>query len=337
MTSITGILKEERIMKNKPRNNKSLHPFRVMVQKEISDHVRSWRFLILIGIIILTSIGSLYTALSNIHEASQANGPDDSFLFLLLFTISDGTLPSFAVFIGFLGPLLGIGLGFDAINSEHSKGTLSRLLAQPIHRDHVINAKLVAGVTVVSIMFFALGFLVMGAGLIATGIPPTVEEFLRVVIFILLSIVYVAFWMNLSMLFSVRLRQPASSALAGIATWLFLSVFYPLLVNLITKPIEQAASVTAQKVLTYSKLKLALMRVLPNELFNEATTTLLMPSVRSIGPLTMEQVHGTIPGPLPLGQSVLLVWPQVTALLAGTILCFLLSYVVFMKREIRSR
>lgn len=316
---------------------KTISPFRAMVQKEISDHVRSWRFLILIAIIALTCIGSMYSALTNLSKTTTEEGADGAFLFLRLFTISDGTLPSFVVFINFLGPLLGIALGFDAINSEHNRGTLSRLMAQPIHRDHIINAKFTSAIWVVSIMFFALGFLVMGGGLIAIGIPPTVEEFSRFVIYIMLAIVYVAFWLNLSVLFSVRFRQPATSALAGIALWLFLTVFYPLIVNLITRPIEPSEFATAHQVLNYENIKLAFMRILPNELFDEATTTLLMPSVRSIGPLTMEQVHGTIPGPLPIGQSILLVWPQVTALLAGTIGCFLLSYVSFMRREIRSR
>jgi len=314
-----------------------MSPFRAMVQKEISDHVRSWRFLILIAIIALTCIGSMYSALTNLSKTTTGEGAEGAFLFLRLFTISDGTLPSFVVFVNFLGPLLGIGLGFDAINSEHNRGTLSRLMAQPIHRDHIINAKFASAIWVVSIMFFALGFLVMGGGLIAIGIPPTIEEFFRFVIYILLAIVYVAFWLNLSVLFSVRFRQPATSALAGIALWLFLTVFYPLIVNLITKPLEPSELATAQQVLSYGNIKLALMRILPNELFDEATTTLLMPSVRSIGPLTMEQVHGTIPGPLPLGQSILLVWPQVTALIAGTVGCFLLSYVSFMRREIRAR
>lgn len=75
---------------------------------------------------------------------------------------------------------------------------------------------------------------------------------------------------------------------------------------------------------------------MPNELFSQAASTLLMPSVRNLGPLTMEQVQGAIPGPLPLGQSILLVWPQVTGLIALTVLCFILAYITFMRREIRS-
>ncbi len=121
--------------------------------------------------------------------------------------MSDGTMPSFMVFISFLGPLLGISLGFDAINSEQNKGTLSRIMSQPIHRDSLLNAKFLAALIVISIMFFALGFLVMGLGLIIIGIPPTVEEFFRILFFILVSILYVAFWLNLSILFSIRFRQ----------------------------------------------------------------------------------------------------------------------------------
>ena len=113
--------------------NEVNHPFWVIVNKEISDHVKSWRFIILIGIIALTCMGSLYTALTNIGATIKPNDPDGSFLFLKLFTASDGTLPSFTLFINFLGPLLGIALGFDAVNSEQNKGTLSRMLSQPIH------------------------------------------------------------------------------------------------------------------------------------------------------------------------------------------------------------
>ena len=133
-------------------------------------------------------------------------------------------------------------MGFDAINSEQSHGTLSRVLAQPVHRDYIINAKFSAALYVISVMFFSLGFLVMGAGLILTGIPPTAEEFLRVVFFILVSIIYVSFWLNLSILFSVRFRQPATSALAGIAVWLFFTVFYSIIVNVIAKAATPSAN-----------------------------------------------------------------------------------------------
>ena len=317
--------------------NRIYHPFWVIVNKEVSDHVRSWRFIIMIVLIALTCMGSLYTALTNIGDSIKPNDPDNAFLFLKLFTVSDGTLPSFVVFISFLGPLLGIALGFDAINSEQNRGTLSRILSQPIHRDYLINAKFVGALIVIGIMLFSLGFLVMGFGLIAIGIPPTAEEFLRMVFFIIVSIFYVAFWLNLSIFFSIQFRQAATAALACVAIWLFFSVFYNMIINLIGKALSPSGFASDYQIISYQRFMLNLLRFAPSQLFSDATTTLLMPSVRSLGPLTMEQVHGAIPSPLPLGQSLIVVWPQLTGLIAATVVCFALSYVSFMRREVRSR
>ena len=317
--------------------NKVKHPFWVIVHKEIADHVHSLRFIILISIIVLTCMGALYTALTNIGAAIKPDDPDGSFLFLKLFTVSDGTLPSFVLFINFLGPLLGIALGFDAVNSEQSKGTLSRMLAQPIHRDCIINAKFVAALIIIGALLFALGLLVMGCGLIAIGIPPTPEEFWRIILFIITGIFYVAFWLNISILFSLCFRQAATSALASVAVWLFFSVFYAMIVNVVAKALSPSGMVSVYHQISYQKFILGLMRLAPSELFNEATTTLLMLSIRSLGPLTMEQLQGAIPSPLPLGESIMIVWSQLTGLIAATVVCFAISYIVFMRREVRSR
>ena len=40
--------------------------------------------------------------------------------------------------------------------------------------------------------------------------------------------------------------------------------------------------------------------------------------------------------PLPLGQSILVIWPYLTGLIAITVVCFGVSYLAFMKQEIRS-
>lgn len=316
---------------------KARHPFWVIVDKEISDHVRSWRFIILVCLIVTTCVGALYTGITSMIKGPTPNATDTDFFFLKLFTITDGALPSFTVFISFLGPLLGISLGFDAINSEQSRGTLSRVLSQPIHRDYLINAKFVAALMVIGAMFFTLVFLMIGIGLIRIGIPPTPEEFLRIVSFVLLSICYVAFWLNLSILFSVRFRQPATAALCGISVWLFFTVFYQIIVNMIAKASDPGIMATEEQIVNYQKLIGNLLQIIPSQLFSDATTTLLIPSVRSLGPLTMEQVYGTVPSPIPLDQSILIVWPQLTGLFAATMVCFGLSYISFMRKEIRSK
>ncbi len=329
-----------------PNREKSSHmtAFQAIVRKEFTDYITSWRIIILLLIITFTCIGSLYTAITNIQDALDAAAEEtkevarSAFLFLKLFTISDGTLPSFITFVGFLGPLLGVALGFDAINSERNKGTLSRLMAQPIPRDFVLNGKFAAALLINALLFFALGFLVMSFGILILGIPPTLEEFLRIICFLILCIAYIAFWLNLGILFSVRFKQAATSALASIAIWIFFSLFYSMLVELLSKSILNPENIASTSdAISKQGLVLNLMRISPNYLFTESTTTLMSPSVRSLGPLTVEQTTGAIAGPLPLSQSLLLIWPQLTGLIAATLVCFALSYLLFMRKEIRSK
>ncbi|SET90365.1 ABC transporter permease [Paenibacillus sp. NFR01] len=313
--------------------------FWVMVQKEMGDHIRSWRFTILIGIVVLACIGSVYSAIRSIQAGGTDSQGSATFLFLKMFTLSSSTLsiPTFTTFLSWLGPLIGISLGFDAVNSERNKGTLGRLLSQPIYRDDFLKAKFTASLLLIAVVVFSLGFLVTGLGLLTIGYPPTPEEFWRILIFLMIATVYIGFWLNLSILFSIRFRQAATSALSGIAAWLFLTLFYGMIISLIDSATAVPETATVAEQLRHIHFILGLNRISPTELFSETITTMLTPGVRSLGPMTMDQLVGAISAPLPLGQSVLLIVPQLTGLLAATVLCFGLSYYLFMRQEVRSR
>ncbi|MFA4869992.1 MAG: ABC transporter permease subunit [Pedobacter sp.] len=313
-------------------------PFSVMVHKEMADHIRSWRFIILIGLIILTFIASMYVSLGNIRSAiGNVNDPDHTFLYLKLLTTTDNSTPPFHVFLSFLAPLLGISLGFDAVNSEQNKGTLTRLMAQPVYRDNLLLAKFVSALMLVAALFLVLVFLMIGGGLVLTGVRMEPQELLRIIGFIVISITYVGFWLSLSIVLSIKFRQAATSALTAIGIWLFFTVFYQIVVNLaIRSLLPDPAFLTQDQILGYNELILNVLRIAPNQLYTDASTTMLMPSVRSLGPMTMEQMAGAIPAPLPFKESLMIVWPQVSGMIGATVTCFALSYYLFMRREIRS-
>jgi ABC-2 type transport system permease protein len=307
----------------------------VLFRKELADHFRSKRFTIVLMLIAVTCLASIYSAGMGIREAVSKEG--NEFVFLRLFTSSGGSLPSFASFISFLGPLVGLALGFDSINGERNKGTLSRLLSQPIHRDTVINGKFLAGLAVLSIMIISLGLSVGGFGIILTGIPPTLEELGRMLIFIFITIVYMALWLAVSQLFSLLFKQTATSALSGIAVWLFFVVFINLFAGLIADGIfpvtDQAGAV---EILRNQRLRQGINRLSPTLLYDEAVVTILNPGVRTLGLVLLDQIEGAIPGVLPLGQSILLIWPHIVGMIAATALCFAIGYVYFMKQEVRA-
>ena len=313
-------------------------PFAVMVHKEVADHVRSWRFIIMAGLIVLTFLGSMYVSLSNISIAvGNLNDPDHLFVYLKLLTTTNGTIPSFYVFVSFLGPLLGIALGFDAVNAEQNNGTLTLLLAQPVYRDNFLLSKFMGALIVISVLFLSLCLLMIGGGLIITGVRMEPVEFFRILGFAVLSILYVGFWLSLSICLSVVFKRASTSAITAIGIWLFFTVFYGIIIKIIvTALLPDKSFMLPDAEVASNNLLMNLLSIAPGQLYTDATTTMLMPSIRSLGPMTMEQMAGAIPSPLPLKESFMIVWPQVSGLIAATTVCFACTYYLFMRREIRT-
>ena len=306
-----------------------------LVRKELADHLKSKRFLILLLLIGCTSFASLYGAISGLSDAIQS---DSSFIFLKLYTSSGSSIPSFMSFIALLGPIVGLALGFDAVNSERSNGTLNRLVSQPIYRDAIIVGKFLAGTIVIAIVIFSMGIALGAVGMAATGLVPDVEEVFRILIFLFFTVVYIAFWLAMSILFSVICRHSATSALASISVWIFFAIFMSLVANIVANavyPVNDQYSAMINSLNNYT-LNQNLNRISPYYLYSEAVSTIMNPSVRSVNVVTVSQLTGAISGYLSLGQSLLLVWPHLTGLAALMLIAFGGSYVGFMRQEIRS-
>jgi ABC-type multidrug transport system ATPase subunit len=263
------------------------------------------------------------------------------FIFLMLFT-SSGALFSLVQFVAFFGPLVGLILGFDTINRERNEGTLSKLLSQPIYRDTVINGKFLAGVTMISVMMVSIVLVITGLGLIIVGIVPGVEELWRIFIYLMISIIYISFWLGIAILFSIIFHSTATSALASLAVWIFFSFFVSIGANILANALTpEAGANNPDELLWRAKAVKAFTLSSPMELYTDATATIIDPmrkSARSIvtmGPLESLSMS-RFSGPLSLSQSILIVVPFMISLVAITIICFAVSYTVFMRQEIRS-
>jgi len=302
-----------------------------ILRKELADYFTSIRVLVLFLVVLLASAAGLYADYQGIRGAGAGE-----FVFLRLFTTSGEALPSLIFFISLFVPIIGIALGFDAINSERTGGTLSRILAQPIYRDSVINGKFLAGIVTLTIMVTTMLLLVGGYGLRMIGVPPTAEEIIRLFLYLFLIIIYGSFWIGLAILFSILFRRIAASLLVSITLWLFFSFFILMIAPAIANALAPVAENSAEAVIIRNaELQQMLMRLSPGILFQEATTVLLLPLVRSLGVITMSQAAYMMPNPLNLGQSIILIWPHITSLVSLSVICFAISYVLFMRQEIR--
>ncbi|MGD9945384.1 MAG: ABC transporter permease [Burkholderiaceae bacterium] len=304
--------------------------------KELSDHLSSARMRVLEWLVVLTAAAALYGALQQIRETTA----QDPFVFLRLFTSAQGPMPSFASILGFLIPLVAIGLGFDAINGEYSRRTMSRILSQPIYRDALLLGKFLAGLATLAIGLVCLWLLVIGSGLLLLGVPPSGEEVLRSLLFLLIALAYAGVWLALAMLFSIVFRSAATSALISLGLWLFLTLLWPMLAGAaaqVLAPPDPVLSLLGQPTLETLQWQQVLERISPQRLFGEAVVAVLSPMTRTLGPVFMQQLEGAVMGtPLALAQSLIIAWPQIVALIAGVILLFVAGYVVFQRQEVRA-
>ena len=317
-----------------------MHGIKVILKKELADHFSSYRFVIIFALIAMISLITAYMVGLNIRQ--QLDGvAKPRFIFLMLFT-APGAMFSLVQFVAFFGPLVGLILGFDTINRERNQGTLSKLLAQPIYRDVVINGKFLAGVSLITIMLVSIVLVITGLGLLVMGIVPGLEEIWRIVFYLVISIVYVSFWLGVAILFSILFRSTATSALAALAVWIFFSFFVPIGANIVASALDDDTSPeNPAAVVQQAKIIKAFQLISPMELYTDATATIIDPlrkstrSIISVGP--MENISmSRFSGPLPLDQSILIVIPYIISLIAITIICFAVSYTVFMRQEIRS-
>jgi len=307
--------------------------------KELSDHFSSYRFIFLFGLIAMVSLITTFMAgMSLSKDLSGVAKPE--FVFLMLFT-SSGAQFSLVQFVAFFGPLIGLILGFDTINRERNEGTLSKLLSQPIYRDAMINGKFLAGVVMIVLMMSSILLVVSGLGLIILGVIPGIEEICRLFIYLIISIFYLSFWLGISILFSIVFRSVATSALAGIATWIFFSFFIYIGANAVSSALIPEAEQSADGLILKLKIEKALTLASPLQLYTDSTATIIDPMRRTNKMILqmgmMEQLSiSRFSGPLPLDQSILVVVPYIITIIAITLICFAISYATFMRQEIRS-
>jgi len=304
-----------------------------VVAKEMADQLTSARMRILEILIVLTAGGTVYMSIQNLQKTVG----QDEFLYLNLFTSSTDPMPAFVSFLSFLVPLIAIALMFDAINGEFNRKTMSRVLAQPIYRDALLMGKFIAGFLTMSLVLTAIWLLIYGLGIVGLGVAPNGEEVARSLWFLLATIFYGGIWLTLALVFSVQFRQPATAAMASIAVWLFFMVFWGILAGVISQGLSPIRYGLSEELVKQMQVEMSLSRISPNELYVETMIGLLNPQVRSLGIVMPSQLDGAIMGTaLPLNQSLLIIWPQLTAMIAATIILFVVSYALFQRQEIRA-
>ena len=164
---------------------------------------------------------------------------------------------------------------------------------------------------------------------------PTPTEISRLAVWLVFAIIYVGFWQALATLSSVLAKRASTSAMIPIGVWLVLTLFGSFIFGAIASVLSPRDGSQAAEV-AYLQTQQAVSQLSPVTLFQQVSSVLLDPEVRTVGLVTQEQVDRAIVSELNLTQSLAVVWPQITILVALTAVMFAAAYIAFMRDEVRA-
>jgi ABC-2 type transport system permease protein len=316
-------------------------------RKELADNFGSKRYLILLGIIVLLSTLSAYQGAVYLKNNPQAG-------FLAIFSGQQFGL-SFVQLMVFFGPIIGLALGFDAINKERTSGTLSTILSQPIFRDSILNGKFLAGTVATTTLTVSTIAIMIGLAVPLLGFGPTLDGVYSIISLTLLTILYLAFWLSLGILFSVLTKKTSTSMLASVGTWLTSVIVISILAGLIANVMVPLPSFQGMIIVNRtqgggfdlqqssefralaqqrSAIQSSISKISPTNLYSQTASAIL-----GIG-----QTEGVFGGGggggtpfrrLTLAQGLVASWPNIAAIAVGLVICFVASYAKFLRSEIR--
>lgn len=166
------------------------HGLPVIAQKELRDHFRSKKFLLIFGIFLIITIIGMATGVAEYTQTLQDYNERQSVADDEIYPGGFGWgKPSIVtIYLGVsslivtLGAVLGIAMGFDLISKEKETKSLKILLSHPVYRDEVINGKALGGLMALAL---ALGitFIVTFAILLIAGIVPAGDELAKILVY----------------------------------------------------------------------------------------------------------------------------------------------------------
>lgn len=206
-----------------------------------------------------------------------------------------------------LGTLIGIVIGCSTISSERFNNALNTLIVKPLYRDTIINGKLLGSIIFLSsimiliMTIFTSGFMVLCGSYFSSYLG---DYFSRLPFVFIFALVYIMIFLSVSMLISILIRDQTFAMILSILTVYF---------SLIT---------------SFESISGYLNNIFPSYGFG----TLL----GNFSPLNI--LHHAQPLIMNIGVSpdvaFFSVLPDFINMLIYVSICLVLSYIVFIKRDI---
>lgn len=208
----------------------------VVAHKEFVDQLTSRRFLSIFALLLMISALGIYGGAEDYNEnlasyseqlqSADGNNPYSG-------SVSDKVSPltiysRVSDYIVLFGAILGIAMGFDLISKEKEEHSLKTLLARPVFRDEIVNGKALGSVLALAIALVTT-VAVSIAILLFAGIVPTLYDFGAILIFTLVSGIFILVYFSLALLMSAIAKNSGSALITTLIIFVVLSSVVPIL------------------------------------------------------------------------------------------------------------
>ena len=187
-----------------------------IAEKEFRDYLTSRRFLIIFGFLLAVVLLSLVQVKMGMESwTTEGEAPK---VYDVMWGIS--------FYLGFVGAIFAISLGFDAITREYEGRTLKVLMGHPVFRDQVILGKLLGGAITIGLSVAVTALLTVGT-LLWIGV--SIEDYSRIAVYFLLVYLYLLVFFTMAVAFSTHSKSSGNALMYSLVMFLALmTVLSPL-------------------------------------------------------------------------------------------------------------
>jgi len=213
-----------------------------IARKEFFDHLRSRRFLLLLGILLVIAFIGILNGIADYHSSVAAynnlqTATSHEWASMMTEDLYQKVKPSvlqvfyqMSTLFAMIGGILGIALGFDLVTKEKESRSLKILLSHPVYRDEVINGKAIGGVAAILLALGCIIAVSLGI-LLVCGIIPDISEVLPLLVFCTVTFLFIFSYFAIALLMSTLCEESGRALVYTLIIFVTLGSFIPTVVT----------------------------------------------------------------------------------------------------------
>ena len=214
-----------------------------VARKEFSDHITSRRFVIILALFLVISAIGMHTGIGSYNDRlesynQQLQYMEESDVQIKVVGPYAGWMPekpsimlifnAMMAYMTTLGAVLAIAIGFDLVSKEKETRSLKSLLSHPVYRDEIINGKALGGIAALGFAM-ALALAISLAMLLLFSIVPTLEEFVAILLFGVISLGFLLAYFAIALTMSTVSRESGNALIYTLVIFFAVSTLLPVL------------------------------------------------------------------------------------------------------------